>query len=410
MSLTIAQPEEAGVSAERLARISATFNADVRAGKIPGAVVLLARRGRIVYFEAFGEQDPGKHLPMRRDAVFRIASMTKPVVAVAALMLMEEGRLALIEPVSDYLPELKDLEVAGAASGMRANAGAKLERARRAITLQDLLRHTSGLTYGPFGDSPVQRLYREHKLMDDQQTNAQMVSKLASLPLAYQPGTTFEYGMSTDVIGRVIEVVSGMDLQRFVTERIAAPLQLGDTGFVLGEHSLGRLALPHNDPVSGTQGVLFAYDPARPPKWFSGGSGLLSTAANYARFCQMLLDGGELDGVRLLSRKSVELMTSDHLPKDASFGTFTQELGITAPLPEYGQGYGLGVGVRNEKGRSPVPGSVGDFYWGGALGTYFWVDPHEQLIGVLMLQEINMAKRTHYRSLLRNLVYQAFIH
>ena len=387
------KPEAVGLVSQRLQRLSLAFNADVEQGTIPGAVVLVARRGKTAYFEAFG---------------FRIASMTKPVVAVAALMLLEEGRLALIDPVSRYLPEFKDLKVGvekvDSATGQRSLG---LEPARRQITIQDLFRHTSGLTYGPFGDSLVQRLYREHKLMDDQQTNAEMASKLAALPLQYQPGTMFEYSMSTDALGRVVEVVSGMDLNRFIVERIALPLGMNDTAFLLDGPRSARLALPQNDPASGAKSVLFAYNVQKPPKWFSGGAGLLSTASDYSRFCQMLLNGGALNGARLLSRKSVELMIHDHLPAAVGFGTFTQELGITAPLPEFGQGYGLGVGVRKEQGRSPVPGSIGDFYWGGALGTYFWADPHEQLIAILMLQEIDMAKRTQYRSRLRNLVYQA---
>lgn len=402
------KPESVGLSSQRLQRITSTFNADVATGRIPGAVVLVARRGKTAYLQAVGFQDRDKQLPMQRDSIFRIASMTKPVVAVAALMLMEEGKLALIDPVSRYLPEFKDLKVGveqvDAATGQRHLT---LEPLRRPITVQDLLRHTSGLTYGPFGDSLVQRLYRENKVMDDQQTNAEMVTKLAALPLAFQPGTTFEYSMSTDVVGRIVEVVSGMNLEQFVRERVTAPLRMLNTGFLLDERNAARLALPQSDPASGTSGVLFAYVMARPPKWFSGGGGMLSTAADYARFCQMLLNSGELDGVRLLSRDSVALMTSDHLPPGAGFGTFTQELGITAPLPEFGQGYGLGIGVRKEQGRSPVPGSVGDFYWGGALGTYFWVDPQKQLIAVMMLQEIDITKRTQYRSVLRNLVYQA---
>ena len=400
--------EDVGFSSARLQRLTATFNADIEQGRIPGAVVLVARKGKVAYFEAMGFKDRDKSLPMQQDSVFRIASMTKPVVAVAALMLLEEGKLALVDPISRYLPEFKDLQVGvervDAATGQRT---LELVPAQRQITVQDLLRHTSGLTYGPFGDSLVQRMYRENKLMDDQQTNAEMATKLAAMPLAYQPGTMFEYSMSTDVMGRIVEVVSGMDLNRFVVERIARPLGMNSTGFLLTEKDSSRLALPQNDPVSGLQGVLFAYQIDKPPKWFSGGGGLLSTAADYVRFCQMLLNGGELEGVRLLSRKSVELMLHDHLPVTVGFGTFTQELGITAPLPEFGQGYGLAVGVRNEQGRSPVPGSPGDFYWGGALGTYFWADPQEQLIAILMLQEIDMTKRTRYRSVLRNLVYQA---
>jgi CubicO group peptidase (beta-lactamase class C family) len=405
-----AKPEDVGLSSARLRRIGDALGSDAQQGKLPGAVALVARHGKVAYFESVGVQDPDKRTPMRRDGIFRIASMTKPVTAVAALMLMEEGRFGLLDPVSRHLPELGDLkvgvEVTDPATGERS---LKIEPARRQVTVQDLFRHTSGLTYGIFGNSLCQKLYRQHKLMDTQQNNAAMVTKLATLPLAYQPGTMFEYSMSTDVLGALVEVLSGMDLNRFFNERIFAPLGMKDTGFLLNEHNRMRLALPNNDPANKVQASQYAYDPARPPTWFSGGGGLFSTASDYVRFSQMLLNRGELDGDRLLSRKTVQLMTSDHLPPNLGFGTFTQELGAAAPLPEYGQGYGLGVGVRKEAGRSPVPGSVGDFYWGGAFGTYFWIDPQEQLITILMLQETDVKKRARYRPLMRNLVYPALI-
>jgi CubicO group peptidase (beta-lactamase class C family) len=404
------KPEDVGLSSQRLRRIGDALNADAQQGKLPGAVALVARRGKVAYFEAVGVQDPDKLTPMRRDSLFRIASMTKPVTAVAALMLMEEGKFALVDPISRHLPELADLkvgvEVTDPATGERT---LKIEPSRRAVTVQDLFRHTSGLTYGIFGNSLCQKLYREHKLMDTQQNNARMVTKLAALPLCCQPGTAFEYSMSTDVLGALVEVLSGMDLNRFFNERIFGPLGMKDTGFLLTEHNRTRLALPNSDPANKVQAAQYIYDPARAPAWYSGGGGLFSTASDYVRFAQMLLNKGELDGARLLAHKTVELMTSDHLPPNLSFGTFTQELGASAPLPEYGQGYGLGVGVRKEAGRSPVPGSIGDFYWGGAYGTYFWIDPQEQLITIFMLQETDMKKRARYRPLMRNLVYPALL-
>lgn len=401
-------PEQVGLSAPRLQRITAALGADVERGKIPGAVVLVARKGKVAYFEAIGfENDQGTSCKMRRESVFRIAAMTRPLVGVAALMLLERGLLALGDPVADFLPEFSHMHVGvekiDATTGQRH---LELEPAQRAITVHDLFRHTSGLTYGPFGDSLVQRLYREHKLLDGQQTNAEMVAKLAALPLQCQPGTAFEYGMSTDVLGRIIEVVSGMDLERFVVDRVAGPLGMNRTGFRLAPQGSAGLAMPRNDPAE-PKGVLFDYDATNPPQWFSGGAGLLSTAGDYARFCQMLLNGGTLDAARLLSRKSVELMLNDHLPKTLDYGSSTRGLGINAPLPELGQSHGLAVGVRKTKGMSPVPGSVGDFYWGGALGTYFWADPQEQLIAILMLQENDMATRAWYRAFLRNVVYGA---
>lgn len=399
------KPEAVGFSSQRLQRLTDTLNADVAGGKIPGAVVLIARNGKVAYRQTFGFQERAGNRAMQADSIFRIASMTKPVTMVAALMLAEEGKLQLMNPVSVYLPQLKQLQVGVEIKDGSGERRLALEAARREVTMQDLMRHTSGMTYGIFGDSLVQRAYRAADTMNDQQTNAQLIDKLAQLPLAFQPGTAFEYGMSNDVVGRVVEVQSGMDLNQFILERIARPLGMRDTAFLMDSQQTTRLAQPQSAP--GAPPVVIGYNPAKPPKWFSGGGGLLSTADDYARFCQMLLNGGELDGVRLLSRKSVELMTANHLPPDISYGAFTQELGLTAPLPQYGQGYGLGVGVRQEPGRSMAPGSVGDFYWGGATGPYFWVDPQEKLIAVLMLQASDIQLRTYYRSLLRNLVYQA---
>jgi CubicO group peptidase (beta-lactamase class C family) len=401
-----ASPEAVGFSSARLQRLTEAFDADVENGAIPGAVVLIVRDGKVAYQKTFGYRDRAAQTPMPPDAIFRIASMTKPITMVAALMLAEEGKLQVMDPASRYLAELKSLQV-----GVEHRDGASertlvLEPMRREITVQDLMRHTSGMTYGPFGDSLVQRAYRAAHAMDDQQTNAEMMAKLAKLPLAYQPGSMFEYGMSHDVVGRIVEVISGVDLNRYVVERIAKPLKMSSTAFLLDATQRARLA-EYQPAASGAAPLVLGYNPARPPKWFSGGGGLLSSAEDYARFCQMLLNGGELDGVRLLSRKTVEWMTSNHLPPDVGYGAFTTELGLTAPLPQLGQGYGLGVGVRQENGRSTVPGSIGDFYWGGATGPYFWVDPREKLIAVMMLQESNMQRRTYYRSLMRNLVYQA---
>lgn len=399
------KPEAIGFSSQRLQRLADTFTADVNSGRIPGAVVLVARQGKVAYFQAFGYQDRAARTPMQPDAIFRIASMTKPITMAAALMLAEEGKIQLMDPASVYLPQLKHLQVGVEIKEGSGERRLALEPARREITVQDLMRHTAGMTYGIFGDSLVQRAYRAAGTMDDQQSNAQLIDKLAQLPLAFQPGTTFEYSMSNDVVGRIVEVTGGMDLNRFIVERIARPLGMSDTAFLLDEAQTTKLAQPQANP--GAAPLVVGYNPAKPPKWFSGGGGLLSTAEDYARFCQMLLNGGELNGVRVLSRKSVELMTSNHLPPGVGYGAFTMELGLTAPLPQYGQGYGLGVGVREEAGRSMVPGSPGDYYWGGATGPYFWVDPKEELVAVMMLQVSDIQLRTHYRSLLRNLVYQA---
>jgi CubicO group peptidase (beta-lactamase class C family) len=403
-----ALPQEAGFLPARLERLSEVLRADVAGGAIPGCVVLIAREDRLAYYEAFGYADRAAQRPMRRDAIFRIASMTKPLTVAAALTLMEHGKLVLADPVERYLPLLKEVQVGvetvDAASGERL---LRLEPPRRPMSVHDLMRHTAGFTYGQFGDSLVQRAYRRARTMDDQQSNTELLGKLAQLPLAYHPGTTFEYGMSTDVLGALIEAVSGMELDRFFAQTITGPLGMSDTAFCVDRAQLPRLAEPQRDAALAAMPAVSPYDPARPAKWFSGGGGLLSTALDYARFCAMLLNGGHLADVSLLARKTVQWMTQNHLPAALHYGPMTAELGVAAPLPQLGQGYGLGLGVRLGEGLSAVPGSAGDYYWGGALGPYFWVDPAERLLAVFMLQELNVQRRTRYRSLLRSLVYQA---
>jgi CubicO group peptidase (beta-lactamase class C family) len=399
----------AGFDATRLERIGVALRADTDAGVIPGAVALVVRNGRVAYFESFGHADKPGSRPMQRDSIFRIASMTKPLTVIAALMLMERGSLQLGDPVWRHLPELRDMKVGVERVDADGQRTLTLQSTKRAMTVHDLMRHTAGFTYGQFGDSLVQRAYRTARVIDNQQTNAGLVSKLAQLPLAHQPGTTFEYGMSTDVLGRVVEVVSGLDLDRFFLEEITGPLKMSDTAFGVAPANLQRLAEPQRDTSLSSAPAVVPYDPAHPAHWFSGGGGLLATASDYARFCQMLLNLGELDGVRLLARKTVQLMLQNHLPAQLDYGPHTADLGIAAPLPSLGQGYGLGLGVRLQAGLSPVPGSVGDCYWGGALGPYFWVDPSEKLTAVFMLQELNVQRRTRYRAMMRALVYQALI-
>lgn len=401
---------DTGFSGARLQRLTDLLNADVAAGTIPGAVMLIARGSQLAYFQAFGFAERNASRPMQPDSIFRIASMTKPITVAAALMLAEQGKLLLSDPVSRYIPELRSLQVGTEVPDAAGVRQLRLEAARQPITVQDLMRHTAGFTYGDFGDSLVQREYRRANLLDSRQSNEEMVRKLSALPLAYQPGSTFEYGMSTDVLGRVIEIAADMPLDQFIAANITTPLNMPDTAFDAPPSSKPRFAHPHRGAASSSP------KPAAPPagtprtaKWSSGGGGLSSTAADYARFCQMLLNGGELDGVRLLSRKTVELMTHNHLPAALAFGERAAELGQAAPLPALGQGYGLGVGVRLEPGLSPLPGSVGDFYWSGITGPTFWVDPREELVAVFMLQEFDMQRRARYRSLLRALVYQALI-
>jgi CubicO group peptidase (beta-lactamase class C family) len=373
-----------------------------------GAVISINRNGNVEYFEALGFQDRARGVPMQRESIFRIASMTKPLVAVAVLMMMEEGRIALLDPIEWYIPAFSRMQVGSEhMDPVDGTHRLSLDPASRSITIHDLLRHTSGLTSSLFGGGLVRQMYRDAHVRDEQQSNAELMQKLARLPLMHQPGTTFEYGMSTDVLGYLVELLSGMDLNRFLIDKIAAPLGLRDTCFLLGDGGPERLALPQSDNRDFGSATLSPLRDASPLRWFSGGSGALSTAADYSRFCQMLVQGGSFEGERILAPKSVALLRSDQLPPGIAYGPNTIELGITAPLPEYGQSYGLGVGVRTRLGLSPVLGSIGDFFWGGALGTYFWVDPETRLSAVLMMQELEPMKRARYRSALRNLTYQA---
>ncbi|HEY5292557.1 MAG TPA: serine hydrolase domain-containing protein [Burkholderiales bacterium] len=401
----MSKPEERGMVSTRLARINDLFNADVSKGTIPGAVALIARNGKLAYLESFGFRDREKQLPMATDSIFRIASMTKPMVSVAIMMLAEEGKIRLVNPISTYLPELKNLQVGDEVTGAAGKPELRLAPARREMTVQDLLRHTSGLTYGQFGDSLVKQAYREANVFDPNQTNAEFISKLSKLPLQNQPGEVWDYSMSTDVLGRLVEVISGMDLDGFIQARITGPLGMNDTGFMVAKEKADRIAEPQIDPRTGKRPAM-PRDLTLRPRFLSGGGGMVSTAPDYLRLAQMLLNGGELGGARILSRKTVALMTSDHLPPHVKFSASTRsQFEESSPMPEFGQGFGLGFCVRKEPGRNPVPGSVGEFYWSGVHGTYFWVDPQEQLIGVLMLCAPDL--RRHYRALMRQLVYQA---
>jgi len=388
-SLPVAnRPEEVGMSAQRLERVHVRMQADVESARIPGAVLLIARNGKIARLDALGLQERKSQTPMKSDAIFRIASMSKPITSVAAMILAEEGKLDIGAPVAQYLPEFKDVRV-----------GVEKAAPKRPMTVQDLLRHTSGLTYGVFGSSAVDELYKKSNIFASKSL-AEMVATIASLPLAHQPGEFWEYSVSTDVLGRIVEVVSGMELDRFVAERITGPLKMTDTGFYLNASQAARLARADS-------AIMLNADPTAKPAVLSGGGGMLSTAGDYARFCQMLLNGGELDGVHILAPKTVALMTSDQLPPATERHTSVAALlDAFGPTPEMGTSFGLGFAVRTDAGRNPVPGSVGDFSWAGIYGTYFWVDPQEKLIAVLMMQ-VPRATNVPYWRQTRTLVYQA---
>ena len=394
--LPFARPEELGLSAARLQRLSAIVAADIERGRIPGAVVLIARAGRIVHFEALGKQDPASGTAMAKDSIFRIYSMTKPIVSTAIMMLLEEGHFLLNHPVGDYIPELAKLEV-GTVRRDPATGEKTLDRApaEKPITIQDLLRHTAGLSYGFMGESPVHKLYVEARLDHRGTSNEEMLQKLSQLPLIAEPGTRWEYSMATDVLGRLVEVISGQSLGSFLQERIFGPLGMVDTGFFVPETEHPRLAEPFaTDPMTGEKIQL--HNVRRQPRLESGGGGLASTALDYARFAQMALDGGTLDGARLLSRKTVDFMAADHLGDIPGCAEFNGP----------GIGFGLGYGVRLQPGLTPYQGSAGNFYWGGAAGTRFFIDPAERLIAILMLQA--PGQREHWSTLFPNLVYGCF--
>lgn len=385
-----ATPEDVGLSTAGLARLGRVLRDEVQRGRVPGAVALIARRAQLAYHESFGIRDPASGAPMAQDSVFRIYSMTKPIVSVAAMMLWEEGRFLLSDPVAKFLPELGQVKVA-------VSHGAELNQvdADRAITIQDLLRHTSGLTYEFRGNGPVHKMYNAARIYSRDQTNADQVSALGNLPLLHQPGTKWEYSRSTDVVGRLVEVLSGLSLGQFLQQRLFAPLGMTDTAFHVPVPQQSRLAEAFaKDPETGAGVQLVNVKNA--PKFESGGGGLVSTAADYARFLQMMLNLGRLDGVRFLSRKTIELMTSDHL------GPITGAPDLLLP----GYGFGLGFAIRLQPGISHVPGSVGQYFWGGLAGTTFWVDPAEQLFAIMMIQA--PGQRDYFRTLFRDLVYAAF--
>jgi CubicO group peptidase (beta-lactamase class C family) len=398
-------PEEVGFIATRLKRLSDRIEEGVKNNELPGAVVLIARNGKLVMFDSFGFRDKDAKVPMTNDTIFRIASMTKPIVSVATMMLMEEGKLTLADPVSRYIPAFADTKVAVEKKNGDGTIEYAQEPQSRPMTVQDLLRHTSGLTYGATGANRLKQSYLDMNVNDRGQTNAEMADKLAKLSLMYQPGTTWEYSMSTDVLGRVVEVASGMPLDKFIEERITKPLKMGDTGFEVGADKKARGARPMKE---GPKNELPSIpDVTEKFTWRSGGGGMVSTAADYARFLQMFANGGQLDGVRLLSRKSIDLMTADALPPDVKMGAGMQAFEAIEPSARMGQGFGLGFAVRTDQGRNPLPGSPDDYYWGGAYGTYFWHDPRERMYVVFMMQ--SPAARLRYRYLMRDLVYQALI-
>jgi CubicO group peptidase (beta-lactamase class C family) len=385
-----AKPESLGLSSIRLQRMSDAFKREIDKGTVPGVTVMVARRGQVGWFEALGRQSPAASAPMAHNSIFRIFSMTKPIVSTGIMMLVEDGYLVLNDPVAKFIPEFADQKV-----GVENNGKLDLVPLKRPMTVQDLLRHTSGITYDHTGNSLVQQLYQQSRLRSRKISNAEHAAMVASLPLLCQPGSEWNYSRSTDILGRIIEVVSGKSLSAFLTERILAPLQMAETAFHTGEENAGRLAEPFpTDPWSGEKVQLF--NMLEKPAMESGGGGLVSTTMDYARFSQMLLGGGVLDGNRIIGRKTLQLMASNHLGASVK---------VDSPLMPAGHGFGLGFAVRTQAGVAPFPGSVGQFFWSGMAGTFFWIDPVEELFAVFMMQ--GPGQREYIRNLLRGLVYAA---
>ena len=390
-------PALQGFSSERLARVTTVMRERVAAGRMPGGVLLIARDGEVVLEEAIGVLDPKTSAPMSKDAIFRIYSMTKPIVSAAVMMLVEEGKVQLTDPASKYFPELKSLQVGVEKAGPDGTAVLELVPAQREMTVHDLLRHMSGLTYGIFGKSLVKDAYLKAKVDDRNVTSDELIKRLATVPLHYQPGSTWEYSRSTDVLGVLVERVSGQSLDVFLEQRILGPLKMKDSGFWVEDSSQhGRIAQPF-DADPDTKQPIELLEVRKKPSFFSGGGGMVSTARDYLRFAQAMLNGGALDSARILAPHTVRLMASDHTA------------GIRGPnyAPGPGYGFGLGFAVRVAEGEAVTAGSIGDHSWGGFAGTTFWIDPRERLVALWLMQA--PGARSETRTLFRTLVYSALV-
>lgn len=394
-------PEEVGFSSERLRRIRPVMQAYVDKKKLPGLITLVARQGKVVHFEKYGLMDIEAEKPMQADTIFRIHSMTKPITTVAAMILYEEGLFQLNDPVSKFIPAFKDVKVLGSV----ASGTPELVDLEREITIRDLMTHTSGLTYAFLEDSPVDAMYEQAGLFSrDKKTLQENVQELAKMPLVHQPGTAWRYSVSTDVLGYLVEVIAETSLDIVLKERVFDPLQMIDTGFYVPQEKMERFAALYS---LAEDGGLELSDPpatgeyATPPRTFRGGSGLVSTMADYLRFAQMMLNGGELNGARLLGRKTVALMTKNHLP------------GKVLPMALFdwtmnGYGYGLGFSVIMSAVENQEFESVGNYGWFGVAGTYFWIDPQETVIGLIMTQ-IMWGGQYLLDAKLKELTYQALV-
>ena len=392
--IPMSPPEEVGLSATRLERISPFMQGYVDSEKLPGTITMVASRGKVAHFRCVGMMNREAEKPMEPDTIFRIYSMTKPITSVAVMMLYEEGLFQLTDPVSKIIPEFKDLKV----FVKETESGLELAKSKPEMAIWHLLSHTSGLNYGWGKDSPVGAMYGEKSASPREGTLKDMIRKLGELPLASQPGSEWQYSSSTDVLGYLVEVISGQSFDVFLKEKIFEPLGMKDTGFHVPEEQLHRFAANYAPAEDGK--IKLIDDPAtsvfsKPRTFFSGGGGLASTTADYIRFSQMLLNKGELDGARLLGRKAIELMTMNHLGKESH------------PFEDPARGFGLGFSVAMDVAKSRSLGSVGTFGWGGAAATTFWVDPQEEIIGLFMTQL--MQSPYPFLQEFRVLVYQAIV-
>ena len=411
-ALPTATPESVGMSSQRLDKITSTFNKEIADGKLPGAVVMIARKGKLVYSQVFGKLNNASGGDLKADSIFRLYSMTKPMVSTALMMLVEDGQVQLTDPVSKYLPSFKNPMVSVPVVDAATQATSyKLVAANREPTIQDLLRHTSGVAYGELTKNTLVReayikakVYKTDLDYDARDLpGAQMADELGKAPLAQQPGTAWEYSLSVDVQGRVIEAVTGKRLGDFMAERIFKPLKMKDSGFSVSAENMPRLAEAFpKDPATGATNKLI--DVSKQPGNDSGGAGAVSTAGDYLRYCQAMLDGGQLDGARILSRSTVRLMTSDHL--GGAINT-TVNPGMLL-LGSQGYTFGLGFLIRQGDGIAGVHGSAGEFMWAGAAGTFFWAEPKEQTCTVYMSQSPS-PQRAYYRRLLKSEVSQALV-
>jgi len=392
--LPIATPEDVGMSSEKLALVDRAMEKLVAQKRLAGAIVMITRRGNVVYQQSFGHQDLEADIPMRDDSILRIYSMTKAITSAAAMMLVDEQKLKLDAPVSQYLPELK---------GMNVHTATGTVTPKREMTVRDLMRHTAGLSYGFYGDTPVDKQYLAANLLDRNRTLESMTETLGSLPLLYEPGERWVYSISVDVLGRVIEVVADRPLDEFFAKRIFEPLDMKDTAFFVEKGKQSRFAANYNSDSKGTLTLKDAAATSRyltKPKLFSGGGGLVSTARDYMRFLVMISSGGEFQGNRLLSPRAVDLMITNQLPNDVGWIRF-------GDAARQGVGFGLGFSVRVEQSRWDAQGRVGEYGWGGAASTHYWVSPADELAVVTLEQVMPYSFQTEFA--VKGLIYDAII-